>query len=103
MATHDLFSTLGVRPLLGRDFVTEDEQRKEHVALISENLWRRKFAGDPAVIGKPLQLETSTFTVIGVVSTEQAFPTWAEVWLPFSMLEPELTSRRKYHPLEVIA
>ena len=60
MATHDLFSTLGVRPLLGRDFVTEDEQRKEHVALISENLWRRKFAGDPAVIGKPLQLETST-------------------------------------------
>jgi len=103
MATHDLFSTLGVRPLLGRDFTTEDEQRKEHVALISENLWRKKFAGDPAIIGKQLRLETLTFTVIGVISTEQAFPTWADVWLPFSLIESELQSRRKYHPIEVIA
>jgi predicted permease len=103
MATHDLFPTLGVHPLLGRDFTIEDEQQKQNVALISEKLWRRKFGADHAIAGKSLRLETQVFTVIGVVSTENAFPAWADVWLPFSLLESELQNRRKYHAIEVIA
>jgi putative ABC transport system permease protein len=41
--------------------------------------------------------------VIGVVPSRQAFPEWADVWLPFSWIDTELLTTRKYHPLEVIA
>ena len=102
-ATADLFSTMGIQPLLGRGFSAADERGKRPVALISEKLWRRKFSADPAVVGRAMRLETISFTVIGVVPSRQAFPDWADVWIPFSWIEPELLNRRKYHPLEVIA
>jgi predicted permease len=102
-ASADLFPTLGIQPLLGRAFTTADDRTMRPAALISEKLWRRKFSADPAIIGHAMRLETQSFTVIGVVPTRQAFPAWADVWLPFSWIEPELRNRRKYHPLEVIA
>jgi putative ABC transport system permease protein len=102
-ATFNLFSTMGIQPLLGRGIGEADERGKRPVALIAESLWRRKFAADPAIVGRALRLETESFTVIGVVPSRQAFPEWAEVWIPFSWIEPELLATRKYHPLEVIA
>ena len=102
-STSGLFSTLGIQPLLGRAFTDGEEHEKRAVALISERLWRRKFGADPAIIGKAIRLETESFTVAGVVPSRQAFPEWADVWIPFSWLEPGLRDTRKYHPLEVIA
>jgi predicted permease len=102
-ATCDLFSTMGIQPLLGRGFSAADERGKRPVALIAESLWRRKFGADPAIVGRAIRLETESFTVIGVVPSRQAFPEWADVWIPFSWIEPELFGTRKYHPLEVIA
>jgi putative ABC transport system permease protein len=102
-ATAGLFPAMGIRPVLGRTFSDADEREKRPVALISEKLWRAKFGADPAVVGRAVRLETESFTVIGVVPTRQAFPAWADVWMPFSWVEPELRGTRKYHPLEVIA
>ena len=102
MVTFDLFSTLGIQPLLGRSLTAQDEQGKQNVVLISENLWRRKFASDPKAIGQSVRFETGSFTVIGVIPQQQLFPPWADVWMPMSLLEAELENRRKYHPLEVI-
>jgi predicted permease len=102
-ATADLFPTMGIQPLLGRVLTPADEHAKRPVALISEKLWRRKFAADPAILGRTLRFETESFTVIGVVPTRQTFPEWADVWLPFSWIDAELLTTRKYHPLEVIA
>jgi len=102
-ATADLFPTMGIQPLLGRALSAADERGKLPVALLSEKLWRRKFAADPAIVGRTLRFETESFTVIGVVPSRQAFPEWADVWLPFSWIDPELLNTRKYHPLEVIA
>jgi predicted permease len=101
-ATADLFSTMGIQPLLGRGLSAGDERGKRPVALIAESLWRRKFAADPAIVGRTIRLDTESFTVIGVVPSRQAFPEWADVWIPFSWMEPELLNTRKYHPLEVI-
>ncbi|HTQ54646.1 MAG TPA: ABC transporter permease [Bryobacteraceae bacterium] len=101
--TADLFSTMGIQPLLGHAFTAADDREKRSVALISEKLWRTRFAADPHIIGRTARLETELFTVIGVVPTRQVFPAWADVWLPFSWVEPELRTTRKYHPLEVIA
>src|ERR1700691_209117 len=102
-ATANLFSTMGIQPLLGRGFSAADERGRQPVALISEKLWRRKFAADPGIVGRGMRLETESFTVIGVVPSRQTFPEWADVWMPFSWIEPELMNTRKYHPLEVIA
>ena len=98
-----LFPIMGIQPLLGRALSAEDERLKRPVALISEKLWRRKFAADPAIVGRGLRLETESFTVIGVVPSRQTFPEWADVWIPFSWIDGELLNTRKYHPLEVIA
>lgn len=101
--THDLFSAMGIQPLLGRGFSTAEEREKRAVGLISEKLWQRKFGADPAIVGRTMRLETEAFTVIGVVPSRQAFPEWADVWMPFSWIEAGLQNTRKFHPLEVIA
>jgi putative ABC transport system permease protein len=101
-ASADLFPLLGINPLLGRVYGAEEEHSKQRVALIGEHLWRHKFASDPKVIGRPLRLGETSFIVIGVLAERNAFPSWADVWLPFSSIDPELYSSRKYHPLEVV-
>src|ERR1700722_4148806 len=103
MATSNLFQTMGVEPILGRSFTAAEERAKQHVAVISEDLWRRKFAADRSIAGKQIRLDMESFTVLGVVSRQQSFPEWADFWIPLSLMEPELQDRRKYHPLEVIA
>jgi len=102
-ATYDLFSTMGIQPIVGRAFTADEDRRRARVTLISEKLWRRKFRADPGIVGRQIRLEPFSFTVIGVVSTQQSFPQWADLWIPFSLLEDQLQTRRKYHPLEVIA
>ncbi len=68
-----------------------DEHAKSSVTLISEKLWRRKFAADPGVIGRTVRFETEPFTVIGVVLHPPGrFPEWADVWLPFSWMDSEM-------------
>lgn len=102
MASAELFRLLGIQPLLGRAFDVKEEQQKRPVALISERLWRLKFAADPRVIGRSLRLDTTSYTIAGVLSHRQALPAWADVWMPLSFLDPDMQSTRKYHPLEVI-
>src|ERR1700733_6250143 len=103
MAASDLFPSMGIQPMLGRNFSAAEERAKLQVAVISESLWRRKFAADPAIVGKQIQIDKQSFTVLGVVSRRQGFPEWADFWMPLSLLEPDLQDRRKYHPLEVVA
>ena len=103
MATPDLFPSMGIQPIVGRDFDDAEDRSKRPVAVISESLWRRKFAADSAIAGKQIRLDKQSFTVVGVVSKRQAFPEWADFWMPLSLLEPELQNRRKSHPLEVVA
>ena len=103
MATPDLFPSMGIQPIVGRDFDEAEDRAKRPVAVISESLWRRKFAADSAIAGKQIRLDKQSFTVVGVVSKRQAFPEWADFWMPLSLLEPELQNRRKSHPLEVVA
>ena len=103
MAGSDLFAAMGIQPLAGRVFTAAEERERSHVALLSESLWRRKFGADPAVIGRQIRLQSDSFQVIGVVTQRQAFPEWADLWIPLSLIEPDLEHRRKFHPLEVIA
>jgi predicted permease len=103
MASSNLFSTMGIQPILGRNFSDAEERAKQPVAVISESLWRRKFAADPAIAGKQIRIDKQSFTVLGVVSKRQTFPEWADFWMPLSLLGSDLDESRKFHPLEVVA
>jgi len=86
------FSTLGVHPILGRTF-TEDDDRipgSSPVAVASYAWWKRRFGGDPSIIGKKMSVGPTVYTVIGVAPAEFFGTTVGEspdVWIPLSMQE----------------
>jgi predicted permease len=68
MVSSNFFSVLRVRPLLGRPFTQEEDQRgAQPVALLGEEFWKRRFSGDPQVIGQNLTLDGRKYAVIGIV------------------------------------
>jgi putative ABC transport system permease protein len=72
--TANLFEMLGVKPALGRIFVTgEDQTGHERVVVLSHAFWKRRFGGDPAIIDKPITLNGSSYTVIGVMPSDFNF------------------------------
>jgi len=81
--TTGLFETLGVQPALGRTF-TPEEMRPggPRVALLTWDLWERRFGGDPGVVGKPVNLQGEPHTVVGVMPRGFEFPWWSEIYLP---------------------
>jgi putative ABC transport system permease protein len=84
--TSSLFSTLRVRPQLGRAFLPEEDRLEgDRVALLSYEYWRRRFAADPNVIGRTLTVDTfgrRDYTVVGVMPSGFRFPNQTEIWLP---------------------
>jgi len=63
------FDLLGVRPALGRTFLPEEVQRASPVAVtvLGHGLWKRRFGGDPAIVGQSIQLQGMAFRVVGVL------------------------------------
>ncbi len=71
--TPNFFEVMGVLPTLGRALQPSDD--REHVVVLSDELWRRRFQGDPNVLGKTIDLNAETFIVIGVMPPSFRFPT----------------------------
>ncbi len=81
--TWNLFSVLGVRPALGRDFVAaDDEAGATKVVLISHRLWKTTFGGEPSVVGRQLRLDDTSRTVVGVMPADFRFPIQTDLWVP---------------------
>ena len=79
------FRTLAVSPSLGRDFQASDDQfHGPNVVVLSDRLWRRRFAGDSTIIGKEVRLDDYLFTVVGIMpsSFENVLAPSAELWAP---------------------
>jgi putative ABC transport system permease protein len=79
------FRTLGVSPLLGRDFNASDDRfHGPNLVILSDALWRRRFAGDKAIIGQQVRLDDDLYTVVGVMprSFENVLAPSAELWSP---------------------
>ena len=82
------FHLLGTPPLLGRTFLPDEERAgANRVVVLSYDLWRRRFGGDPAVVGKTVVLTGAPTTVIGVMPRGFAFPTWSMLWQPIATIE----------------
>ena len=82
------FDVLRVSPAHGRLFTGEDaRQEREDIAVISDGLWRRRFGGDPNVIGRTIRVDTGTLEIVGVMAPGFQYPVGAvrptEVWIPY--------------------
>jgi putative ABC transport system permease protein len=97
----DAFKALGVTPLLGRTF-TADEDRPGHdgVVVLSQELWQRRFAGDPNILGRSLTLDGRAYTVVGVMPAAINFGT-LQLWTPLA-LDPALHDNRERRFLRVM-
>src|SRR5260370_4457018 len=81
MVSAEFFDLLGMRPMVGRDFRRdEDRLGADAVVLLSESLWRRRFAADEGVLGKSITLSGRDYTVIGVVPEMSRFFSRSDVY-----------------------
>ncbi len=81
----DYFRALGISPAMGRDFnAADDEFHGPNVVVLSDRLWRLRFAGDRTIVGRQIKLDDNLFTVIGVMpsSFENVLASAAELWAP---------------------
>jgi predicted permease len=121
LASGNYFQVLGVRPAHGRLFSGADEP----VVVLSHRLWERRFAGDPAVVGRTAHVDGRPVTVVGVAerdftgttsgllaeiwlpyraATEQGESIWSDLWLtPLGRLRPEVDPRQAESLLPAIA
>jgi putative ABC transport system permease protein len=82
--TADFFHLFGAPVILGRTFSREEDQPNGgYPVVLSEGFWRRRFGGDPRVLGKQISLGTQSYTIIGIVSSQFRFETPTDVFLPF--------------------
>ncbi|HEY4218252.1 MAG TPA: ABC transporter permease [Gemmatimonadaceae bacterium] len=79
--TDNIFSVLGVRPLIGSDFVRHPQlYGTEHQAIISHRLWESRFSGARDVVGKVVHLNGYNYTVVGVMPPDFSFPGQTDLW-----------------------
>ena len=85
-ASANLFPVMGVRPILGRVFSTEEEERGERVVLLSYGLWQRRFGSSQDVLGKSLEIDGAPAAIIGVMPATFEIPARdTQLWEPLSL------------------
>jgi predicted permease len=98
VVTTNYFTVLGIKPHLGRFFLDNDKDASTPVAVISYGLWQRRFGGDPAIVGKAIELTRQQITVIGIAprgfgGTNRPATT-TDVWYPAETWNSSLTGPR---------
>jgi predicted permease len=103
LASANLFSVLGVRPMLGRAFLpVEDEPGRNRVVIISDGLWRSRFASNHKLGGAAVNINAQRYTVIGVMPPGFGFPAGlpegirADAWMPLG-LDPDQNDRGSHN------
>jgi len=99
------FPTLGVPPLIGRTFAPDEGPAgRDAVAVLTYDVWQRRFGGDPAVVGRTIQINGSPVTVVGVMPRDARLllkngslvgkP--ADLWIPFAFSEAQRQPRGRF-------
>lgn len=108
--TWNLFPMLGVRPALGRTFTADDDRPgAAATAVISTPFWKRRYSGDPAIVGKTIWLDAKPYTIIGVLPSSFVYSgsfggNTVQVWAPVNHeAPPYLVSTYEDHEFQVVA
>src|SRR5260221_3841641 len=79
------FTLIGQKPLLGRDFVAEDDRPgAAAVVILGNGVWKNRYGGNPSVLGRTIKVNETPATVIGVMPEGFKFPDGADLWMPLS-------------------
>ena len=76
-----MFPLMGIAPALGRVFVAAEEEPGALVAIISDEAWRRRFGGDPSIVGQAVRIDDDPVTIVGVLPP-RVRPFEVDVWFP---------------------
>jgi putative ABC transport system permease protein len=99
------FRVLGVSPQLGRTFEAgEDQPGRDHVIILSHDLWERQFGSDASLIGRTIRLNRENYTVIGVMPASfrlLGFP--PQLWIPLVLTQDQTAAARTNRSLRVFA
>ena len=102
LVTANYLDALGMKPIMGRNFLAEENQPgKDSVAIITHSLWQRRFGGDPNIINKTITVNSVVRTIVGVMPERFNFPKGAEVYGPIA-LTPNLITNRQSHSYYVV-
>jgi putative ABC transport system permease protein len=95
--TPGFFKMEGLPLMLGRDFLPEEgEPGRDHVVILSNRMWSRHFAADPAIIGKDIRMNGDPYTVVGVLPPGMYDRLPMQLWVPLSF-PAELKSNHEAH------
>src|SRR5438132_296695 len=93
-----LFPMLGVEPMLGRTFASDEDTPGHNVVLLSYGLWQRRYGGVSSILGQTIDIDRQPYTVVGVMPQKFVFPlpgpddngSPADLWVPMAFLPAEL-------------
>ncbi|HEV8414473.1 MAG TPA: ABC transporter permease [Bryobacteraceae bacterium] len=100
--TSSLFDTLGVHPLFGRTFTTDEERPQgPRAVILGERYWRSELAGDPDILNRTLQLDGQLYQIAGVMPQSFAFPNdVTQMWVPIAFRQDQLTHQQVFLRME---
>ena len=98
--TPGFFNLLGIRPILGRPFLVEEEQPgKGQSVILAHSLWRHRYGADPGIIGQAITIDHKPRTVVGILPEEfnfyRSLGHEVQLWMPFEMTEQERSNRNQ--------
>ncbi len=102
--TASAFPMLGVVPILGGLFTSDDDQPgRDHVAILSEGLWTRRYGRDRSIVGKNIQINREGYRIAGVIRTIFVYRVTAGLWMPLAFDPSEAApGTRGPHSIDVI-
>ena len=102
-ASAQLFSLLGVSPIVGRTFTSEEDRPNSGVAMISYRLWQRRFGASPEIVGRVFDLDRQPTRIVGVLPKNVEFPLPGlhfggghDIWVPLGITQQEQTTIGNY-------
>ena len=99
MTSADVFNALGVRPILGRAFVSgEDEPGAASTVILSEIMWRSRFGATLDILERTVTLDGVNYQVVGVMPDSMRFPARVDCWLPLGPFVKTMPPQRGNHP-----
>lgn len=94
--TKDYFRLFGAEVAAGRTFTAEEDRPNGgHVVVLSNGLWKRRFGGDPGIVGRAISLGNQPYTVVGILASSFATDPPADLWLPFQF-DPNSNDQAHY-------
>ncbi|MGA2651659.1 MAG: ABC transporter permease [Terracidiphilus sp.] len=94
LTSANFFTVLRATPQLGRVYSEEESHPgRDSVAVLSYGLWQRNFATDPAVLGRTIELDGRTYSIVGVMPKAMQYPSTADIYLPLAPTPAQLANR----------